>query len=243
MQIPEFKLWSEKSSKIKEKISPTIGMRNLNDLGKEEKQKIWLILKHKGWFDVRYHKNIYLAVYFLNERFKKESYGKEVLTHGDWHVEYGTLKRCCVEVSLQDFYSVFMNGIEDVAFEMLSLFANQLISHEALERMQQEDLDDSRKQAIVEESYKDFDSFSECLNDIFEQFGINVFLTRDGLAFRQDKEISEGIYEPVLNFLSNPKWRPVNQELTDAFVAYRKRTHDGYSTCITKAITGLQAFL
>ena len=79
MPISKFKLWSEKNSKAKRKISPAIGMRGWDALTGEERKTMSLILKNKGWFNSEHFSDIYLAVYFLNERFKKESYGKEVL--------------------------------------------------------------------------------------------------------------------------------------------------------------------
>lgn len=88
-----------------------------------------------------------------------------------------------------------------------------------------------------------FDDFKEDFNDIFGQFGINVVLSRNGFIPRQDKKITREIYQPVLDFLVSPKWEEANRDLRDAFFKYREGTPQGYSNCITNAVSGLQAFL
>ena len=91
--------------------------------------------------------------------------------------------------------------------------------------------------------FEELDGFKGSLNDVFEQFGINIYLTRCGFMLYQDKKITEEIYNPVLNFLSDEKWKEVSRELKDAFRDYQAKTEKGYSSSITHSISALEAFL
>ena len=68
-------------------------------------------------------------------------------------------------------------------------------------------------------------------------------ITRNGFGPRQDEKIIEEIYEPVLGYLSDPKWKKVNEILSDAFSDYRKNTPQGYSGCVTNTISAVEAYL
>lgn len=81
------------------------------------------------------------------------------------------------------------------------------------------------------------------MNEVFNDFGINLNLTRLGFIPRQDKKITEEIYKPVLHFLSHPKWTEVSILLSESFDEYRKHNEQGYSNSITKTVCSIQAFL
>jgi hypothetical protein len=82
----KFKLWSETNQSIAESIQPTIGLRDWNELDKEEKQKIFLHLdKHFN------DKKIWMTITSLNDIHKRQSYGKTLLEHGSPHHESRTL--------------------------------------------------------------------------------------------------------------------------------------------------------
>lgn len=68
-------------------------------------------------------------------------------------------------------------------------------------------------------------------------------MIEDQFVPKQEEKIVKEIYEPVLSYLSNKKWQKVNEILSDAFADYRKNTPQGYSDCVTKTISAIQAFL
>jgi hypothetical protein len=85
--------------------------------------------------------------------------------------------------------------------------------------------------------------FSNCFNDLSNQFGLNVLIGENSFIIKQDERIMEDIYKPVLSYLSDKKWLPVNRDLAEANKAYLKATEEDYSRCITLTISALQAFL
>ena len=91
--------------------------------------------------------------------------------------------------------------------------------------------------------WEDFDKFAKILNEVFNDFGINLYLARQGFIPRQEEKIIKEVYEPVLSYLSHTKWKEVSKLLSDSFDEYRKNTSQGYSNCITNNISAIQAFL
>ena len=236
-----FKLWSSNNPDAAINICPDLGMREWNDLNPDENLKIWSYFFNEGWFNNSDH--VFKTIFSLNERYKRKSYGHRLLEHGGPHSsEYEHLESCCVETTLNDFKRIFLNENQDVVYEMFSLFILSNIDTSSIQNIDESD-DESRKDEIVNRAYKKADNFAADFNDIFEQFSINVILTRNGIVFRQDKKITEDIYVPVLSYLSGKKWSPVNRDLSDAFRKFQEKTPQGYSSCITHAISGLQAFL
>ena len=72
---------------------------------------------------------------------------------------------------------------------------------------------------------------------------MNCILTRQGFVPRVDEKIIEKVYVPVLRSLSGIQWKEVNAHLSDSFADYSKNTPQGYSGCVTKEVTALQAYL
>jgi hypothetical protein len=68
-------------------------------------------------------------------------------------------------------------------------------------------------------------------------------LTPSGFVPRQEEKIAQDIYEPVLAILADQKWTKVSQHLSDAFADYQKNTPQGFSSCITKTVSAVQAYL
>lgn len=248
-----FKLWSSNNPDAVEKICPALGMREWNDLKPDEKQKIWAHFFNKDWFDES--NLVFYAIKTLNERYKPRSYGQRLLEHGGPHFEeHGRphfeiapgvglyLKSCCLETTAGDFKRIFLNENQDVVYEMLTLYVLRSIDISFIEKIDESE-EESRKNEIINRAYEEADKFSRDFNDIFEQFSLNVVLTRNGIVFRQDKKITEEIYVPVLSYLSGKRWSPVNRDLTDAFRKFQEKTPQGYSGCITHAISALQGFL
>ncbi|MBL7142000.1 hypothetical protein ISS21_02875 [Patescibacteria group bacterium] len=246
MKLP-FKLWSSNNPEAIEKICPDLGMREWNDLNSDEKQKIWAYFFNKGWFNKSSH--IFYTIETLNERYKRKSYGRRLLEHGGPHFYRGSypygqkyFESCCLKTTLDDFEDIFLNENQDVVYEILSLYVLLKIDTSSIQNIDEADKE-SRKEEIINHAYEESDKFAHDFNDIFEQFSLNVVLTRNGIIFRQDKKITEEIYVPVLSYLSGKKWIPVNRDLTDAFRKFQEKTPQGYSGCITHAISALQGFL
>lgn len=255
-----FKFWSETNTDAKKFLKPDLGLRSWNDLSSEEKQKIWYYLKWyffdaqireqygmMGGVEKRFYefygedrekeykqKAIHESILYLNENYKAKSFARTYLRNPN-------LNTACY-----DFYNIFMNQEEFVVMELLSAYANFLYeftkNDDYIYKLKNETEKDFLQRKI-KAKYKFFDNFSNRLNDVFLQFGIKYYLTRDGFIPRQDEKIIEEIYEPVLNYLSNPKWKKVNEILSDAFSDYAKNTPQGYSGCVTKTISSVEAFL
>jgi len=226
-----FKLWSELNPEALKQLKPTFGIRSWNHLNLSEKQTIWKHLQHKYFFTENNER--YNEVYYefdsdffdngmimeiideLNTLYKAKSYGINFL-------EFRTEDSACL-----DFLSLFMKEDEYVVIEMLSLTAKQLIRKD-------------NKNKII---WKYFDEFLNDLNELFSHFGLNLCLTRAGFIPKQEDRIMIEVYEPVLQIFSNPKWKEVNQHLSDAFSEYRKNSEPSFSNCVTNTVTAVQAFL
>lgn len=244
---PLFQLWSKINPLSKETLKPDLGIRSWNDLSADEKYSIIKHFEQERFF--RDPMKLYTILTQLNNSYKSNHYAKEILGHGGPHIEnvrsYGsggyTLKKCCLDTANNDFMLIMSNEYEDVVYELLSFFASSLIDYGYLE-IDFSSLDRKEQNEIINESFEKFDRFVRIFNDIFEQFGLNVFLTRGGLVFRQEAKIDHEIYSPVMSFLANPKWEKVSVELSDSIDDYQKGKKY-YSTSITKSINALQAFL
>jgi len=229
-----FKFWSTTQPDATKELHPDLGLRDWDDLSNDEKDKIWHYLKN---FFVSSDKNLrtFFAVYCLNENHKYRSYGKHFLHDQS------------LENARMDFEHIFKNESQHVLFELISCFCQAILFERSDKTIWKRDKESDKeyRKRLNEWRYEDFDKFAERLNDVFEHFGINVVLTRQGFIPRQDKKITKEIYEPVLQFLSidKEKWEPVNRDLKDAFKDYQLKTVDGYSSCITHTISAIEAFL
>jgi len=256
-----FKLWSELNPKAKKELKPDFGLRNWNSLDDDEKYKIWKYLEEwfflgidtdilieyifRGTKKSRYkfygeypenkkkEKRIYFSIKALNDEHKAKSYAKSFL-------EDKTLDSAC-----HDFYEIFMNQDENVVMELLSLYSLLLISERAEGTIHKKEgeSEEEYNQRLENWRWEEFDKFRKDLNEVFTDFEINLYLTRQGFAPRQEEKIIKEIYEPVLNYLSHSKWTEVSKILSDAFDEYRKNTPQGYSNCVTNVISAIQAFL
>jgi len=255
-----FKLWSELNPKAKKELKPDFGLRSWNSLSSDEKYKIWKCLewyffdkdiktKYEGYYlsrKIHYYKffgeppenekkkkRIYFSIAALNHKYKAKSYAKNFL-------EDNTLNSAC-----HDFYEIFMNQDENVVMELLSLYSLLLIPERAKGTIHKKEgeSEEEYNQRLENWRWEEFDKFRKDLNEVFTDFGINLYLTRQGFAPRQEEKIIKEIYEPVLNYLSHSKWTEVSKILSDAFDEYRKNTPQGYSNCVTNVISAIQAFL
>lgn len=238
-----FQLWSEANLEAKKTLLPDLGIRSWNDLTSDEKYMIWKHLEHyffertprrnrlnshpdpplyyKFFNDLTNLKKdrIYKSIFELTYLYKARNYAPDFL-------ESKTTNAACT-----DFYSIFSSQPADVVLELLSLYCRSIID-------EAENLgfsDDFR--------WKHFDDFAENLNDVFSAFGMNLYMTRTGFVPRQDNRIVIEIYQPVLRVLSSEQWKEVNTLLANAYSEYVKNTPQGYSTCVTFAVSSIQAYL
>src|SRR3978361_1539895 len=87
-----------------------------------------------------------------------------------------------------------------------SLFARAHIvwyQYEASEKA----ADPKKRDEYTKAAFEMFDRFGNFLIDIFEQFGINQTISRNGFAPRQDPAIMASLYGPAMALLADPKWR------------------------------------
>lgn len=232
-----FQLWSDKSSVAKELLHPALGLRDWGDVSHEEKTKIWNYIR--SWFEPAREERVNFRVYItarrLNELHKYQSYAKD------------TLRSNSPDVAFDDFKHIFFEEHQDVVLELLSCFALEIIREREKEfggiyRSRYES-DEKYNEVLFNWRWEVFDKFSARLNDVFEQFSINLLLTRSGFIEKQDAKITDEIYVPVLNFLSASEWKDINRDLADAFAKYQLKTEQGYSGAITHAVSALQGYL
>jgi len=219
----KFKSWSDSNKNAIDALRPHFELRQWVDLSYDEKDTIIKYFLNKNWFDVEYNNKTLPAVLTLNEKFKIKSYGQATLNHGGPHFSqsmngYRHQESCCYSFAQTDVIKILKEEHSDVVYELLSIYA-----------------------AHLEEN--NFSSFKNLFNDISEQFYLNILMTASHLVPKQDEKITEEIYEPVLTFLAEEQWTPVNNDLRDAFADYFKSTPEGYSASVTHAISALQGFL
>lgn len=227
-----FQLWSQKNKEAKEMLSPTLGLRDWGKLSWEEKDKLWHYLPE--WFlgpDIR----VLFTVLRLNELHKFRAYAAKTLRH------------LSEDTAQADFRTIFYEQDTHVVLELLSCFCSVILDERKNTQgkiwQASDESDEEWQHRLAEWRHEKFDKFASRLNDVFEAFGVNVVLTRSWFIERQDPKIVNEIYIPVLNFLSLPRWEAAERDLRDAFKEYRQKTKEGYSNCITHAVSGLEAFL
>lgn len=226
-----FKLWSTMRLDALKEMHPSLGYRSWNELTADEKDKVWHFLK--DYFLNDDNLRTFFAIYCLNENHKYRAYGKHFLHNKS------------KQNAKMDFEHIFKNESQNVLLELFSCFSRAILTEKSEEIIYRgsNESDDEYKKRTNEYRHGDFDKFAERLNDVFEQFGVNVLLTKQGFIPRQDDYITKEIYIPVLTFLSEKEWGSVNRDLKDAFKEYQEKTEQGYSSSITHAISALQAFL
>lgn len=216
-----FAKWIETNKEAKHLLQPDLGVRSWGELNMNEKTAIWQHLVNRKWFSPT-NRNLYFAVYSFAETHKARRYCNHLLSHGGPHMTSGLVESCCKQSAHMDAQHIFSTEHQDVVYELLSYYAETLSNLESKEDLQ---------------------SFIEYFNDLSNQFGLDIILTDSAIIPRQDLKIINNIYEPTLRCLSEGKWSIVNRELGDAFVDYQKNTPDGFSACITHAVSAVQAFL
>jgi len=257
-----FKFWSETNKESERFLKPDLGLRGWDDLSVKEKDKIWHYLKWyffdaqtRGRYDILSDVNVKERFYENYENYNEKEYKQKTIITSIYYLDENYKARSFAETFLKnpnlntacyDFYNIFMNQTEAVVMELLSVYAKFLYEFTKNDNHIYKSKNESEEdflQRKIEAEYKFFDSFRKRLNDVFLQFGIKYYLTRNEFILRQEEKIIKEIYEPVLSCLSHPKWKEVSKILSDAFDEYRENTPQGYSNCVTNIVSAIQAFL
>lgn len=254
MTIP---LWSEINPSVKEVLLP-LGTIEWNDLGADDCKLMWKhiqpllfnpIFDSADWpntfgniscnyefYGGNSYVNDHLAetisqtIRTLNSKYKKQSFARRFLEDASY------------DAACEDFYHIFITGSQNVVFEMLTIFARLTVERE-VDRIwsKQDESNEDFLERRDQEQWRRFDKFSNDLNEVFQQFGINYQLTRNGMIPADEPRVILEIYEPVLKKLSAEKWGPVNRDLRDAFEALNNDSNGSGS--LTHALAALQAVL
>jgi len=247
-----FKFWSEIKKEAKDELQPDFGFRSWNELEIDDKEKIWSYLWEGWFFDSRKNditafcsykeyefdrdkdktkkfKRITTVLDVLNQKYKAKTYARSFLDNRS------------VSTALENFHNIYLRDSENAVFELLSIYARKLIIEREDGLKQNEDEPDGEfKKRNDKYKWEEFDDFCKDLNDLFDHFGIYVFLTRQGLAPRQDEKIIEDIYQPVLKMLSSNEYKDTSDMLKKAFRNFRDEDFD---KVIQNSINSMHAYL
>ncbi|QQS58756.1 hypothetical protein IPN35_04085 [Candidatus Peregrinibacteria bacterium] len=241
MKIPKFHIYGKDNPQVEYLIQAKLDLRSWEDLTKEEKEIILLQLSNNGWIK-DYSTEILHAIKDLNYHFLRECPRKRLHKtppqkedRRRYDLDYDQIR-----AATEDFKDIFLNKkSEPLIFRMLSKFAEGFIDHTNY-RWAEEATEEEKINQYIKEAFSKFDRLANCLNHIFEQFSINALMTREGIIPRQDQKIAEDIYVPVIQLLSNPEWKAVNEELKSSFDNFHNKK---YEDCIASAHNVVQGFL
>ena len=230
-KVPSFKLYGADDPEFDNRIQPKLPLQSWDSLSSAEKQIALLKLRNEGFFSDDPSKVMEVIIQ-LNNRYLRLLPGK--------NMHYLSQGKSEFQAGIEDFEYIFLNERSgDLVLYMLSLFAKEHISDWWLHPAQ-EKKDSEEREGLINQAFDEFDRLAKCLNHIFEQFSINILVTRGGFIPRQDDRIDRKIYQPTLNVLSDPKWKSVSDDLADMFNDYQKQS---YPEVITKAHRAVQRFL
>ncbi len=240
MKVPEFRLYGQDDPTVENEILPVLEFRNWSDLSDTEVKTAYQQLVNSGWV-TEHSAEILQTIYYLNHKFLRICPGKnlhKVVPQRDHQGHGNDFDRR--KAAAKDFYQILCDGGSDpVVYRMLSKLAAAYIDDYSYRRAKEATTTEDRDKALTE-AFGDFDRLANCFNHIFEQFGVNQHVTRSGFVPRQDKRIIDDVYTPTIEILSDPKWKSVNQDLSEMFEDYQ---NENYPEAITKAHRGVQRFL
>lgn len=241
MRLPTFQLFGNK--KVEEAIQPRLPLRQWCELLPEEKKNAFQYLRNKGWAADGYCPQMLGAIEHVNHHFLRLLPGKNLhnlpqkIDHATGHHANMSERQAA---ALKDFAHIWNTAQSDgLVFRMLSVFAKGYIDSYAFKRAAKEP-DPSKREQYLEEAFGRFDKLANCLNHIFEQFCVNAIVTRSGIVPKQEELIMEFIYEPTLKVLSDPRWKPVSDDISEMFEEYARQN---YPETITKGHRAIQRFL
>ncbi len=236
--IPTFKLFGEDDPDVQAVLRPDIGYRDWHDLTVDEKSIALIELGHRTVFDSG-DAVLVETILFLNQNYLAQCPGVNFHNVDRSRFE-GHNTQEMILAAYKDFEFIFKNETSsEMVMLMISKYVKCFIYEKELERAEQE-LDFEKKEKLIQSAYETFDRVASDFNHIFEQFSINQEVTRGGFVPRQSKKISEFIYQPTLEILSDPKWQSVNSDLSKMFDDFQNAK---YSEAIAKAHSAVQRFL
>jgi len=239
-EVPKFLVYGEKDQKIAETIQPNLGLRDWSELETEEKETALQQLKNGHWLKRNSEKTLD-TIGYLNNKYLRLCPGKQLHKITPEYTSYGGLANLAelTQAAYEDFGIIFLKESSSaLVLTMLSRFAQSQIDgrkHDAAKKTK-----GKIRAGLVEDAFNKFDRFAKMLNHIFDQFSVNMKLTRSGLIPIQDEKITESIYEPTLQILADPKWKSVNESLKEVFEEF---TNGNYPEVITKAHSAVHSFL
>lgn len=239
-----FKTRSQSNIEIKASLKPDLWFRDRNTLLEKEKHIIRRHLEHHffdkdtrardfswDYYDQEIKKKaIFTTINTINYLYKINNYTPNFLE------DKSTISAC------NDFYNIFSHWEGDIVIETLSIYWLYLIKHRPRYSIYKSEWETTAEfeKKVIENDYINFDKFASELNNVFWDFWINIYLSREWFIPRQEEKIITQIYEPVIKCLSWWNFKEVERDLSDAFNDYRAKD---YSWSITKAFSALQAFL
>ena len=238
--IPRFALYDESALQAAEMIQPSLALRTWSELLPSEKGTAWQQLRNLGWLDER--DEVLGTIRYLNQKYLRACPGPKLHKIKPTTDSYGrgTNNRSELRAAaLEDFQNIFVSkNNHELFYSMISKFAQLLIDDADYRQAEASAGDEQEKK--VQSAFRKFDAFARALNHIFEQFAVNMVLTRNGLIPMQDDRIIHDVYVPTLSALAAPRWKTVNDDLNKMFEDYR---NGQYAEVITKAHSALQRFL
>jgi hypothetical protein len=239
-RFPKFAIHGENDPTIAASIQPQFAPRKLSELNAEERSTALRELANLGWIDSS--AEILSTMAYLNRKYLRLCPAKRLhKIPPKYNHSLGrnnTSER--IAAATDDFMSIWKSETnEDLLLAMLSKFAERHIDWDSYDRAEKGS-EPSEIEKDTERAFRKFDKLANCLNHIFEQFAINVVLTRSGLVPRQDERLMELVYTPTLAMLSNPRWKGVNADVAAMFKDYNEGR---FGEAITKAHTAVHRFL
>ena len=238
IEIPSFTIYGNGDPQIEGNIQPRLTLRGWDDLQAEDKKIALQELTNLRW--VRdYSHEIIRTISFLNHCHLQLCPGKNL------HNIIGGNRGAAddsrgMAAALKDFQTIFLTySPGDMVVRMLSKFAECHIDNAFIKSAENTD-DEDEKIEHIRRAFETFDRLARCLNHIFEQFSVNLCITRNGFIPKQDQKILDEIYVPTLAAFSDPKWKAVSVDLNLMFEDY---SDENYSEVITKAHSAVHRFL
>ncbi len=237
-EIPQFKIYGEDDPMFSERIQPRLELRSWSKLSKDEKKVIYENLCIKPGYGLS-DTSVLNVIEKLNDQFTRRQPALNV-NNLKVNQRQQANNEYLHNAARKDFRNIIINEkSEDLVLLMLSLYAKYLINKIYFNLAEHETDFEKRKQ-FVGSAFLYFDQFAKHLNHLFDQFGVNIVVTRSGFVPRQDKKLVKNVYEPTLEILSDPKWDSVNSIFREVFAEYHAQR---YPEAITQAHNAVHQFL
>jgi hypothetical protein len=231
--LPKFSLYGADNPNFDKHVQPTFPLRSWDDLESTEKITILKKVKNSGWLDRSPRSELINTIKHINHKFLVKCPGKSTFAN-DTRDDYNIF-----DFVVEDFKDIFLKENSDLVFYMISYYSKMLINLQYYE-MAESSQDDKSRESYINTAFERFDKFGNCINYAFEQFAVNLQLTRQGFMPVQEKVITNEVYKPVLGKLIDPKWKTVNLDIETMFQNF---SSNKYPEVIQDAHRVVQNFL